>query len=355
MDSNPLGIPQRERSGASTFGKYEYQYHWALCRIIDEQRHAREYALFMELHEDVVLADSLDSNTAMFEFNQVKNIGSPKYNTTNLTKKKDGKGSVLGKLITSAINKPFSKSLSTVNLVASCGFSFELIDNSLNLDVITVGDLSQKSVEELKTSLSKELGSDVLPENLRFIVPSLSITDQQDSVIGKISTLISDIFPGSHCNAEYIYRTLIDELHRKGAVTYDYSKWDDLLENKALTSTKVTKAIRAHVSLRDIQAILIEATKIAEELGLSYIQQKRMRNNIENIHIQAIGFPSSINLKVSKSIRITIVSVAAGKSIELIDIISGVESLLPDKTKADIGSNDDIRNHIIYEIITGDV
>ncbi|NOX27836.1 MAG: DUF4297 domain-containing protein, partial [Gammaproteobacteria bacterium] len=81
MNSNPLGIPQRERSGASTFGKYEYQYHWALCRIIDEQRHTREYALFMELHEDVVLADSLDSNTAMFEFNQVKNISSPKYNT----------------------------------------------------------------------------------------------------------------------------------------------------------------------------------------------------------------------------------------------------------------------------------
>lgn len=355
MNSNPLGIPQRERSGSSTFGKYEYQYHWALCRIIDEQRNTREYALFMELHEDVVLADSLNSDTAMFEFNQVKNIGSPKYNIANLTKRKDGKGSILGKLVSSAINKPFSKSISTVNLVASCGYNIDLIDNSLNLDVITVGDLSEKSVDDLKSSLKKELGSDVLPDNLRFIIPSLSITDQQDSVIGKISTLISDIFPGSHCNAEYIYRTLIDELHRKGAVSYDYSKWDDLLENKALTSTKVTKAISAHVSLQDIQAVLTEASKIAEELGLTYIQQKRMRKNIEGIHIQSIGFPTSIKLKVSESIRLAITSVASKKSIELIDIISGVESLLPDKTKAHIGSNEIVRDHIVYEIITGDV
>ncbi|WP_303905025.1 DUF4297 domain-containing protein [Thiohalomonas denitrificans] len=223
MDTNPLGMPQRERSGASTFGKYEYQYHWALCRIIDEQRNAREYALFMELHEDVVLADSLEANTAMFEFSQVKNIGSPKYNITSLTKTKDGKGSVLGKLISSVINKPFSNRLSTVNLVATCGFNIALIDNALNLDVITVGDMSEKSIKALKLSLSEELGSDVFPDSLRFVVPSLSITNQQDSVIGKISTLISDIFPGSHCNAEYIYRMLIDELHRKGAVTYDYA------------------------------------------------------------------------------------------------------------------------------------
>lgn len=355
MNSNPLGIPQRERAGASTFGKYEYQYHWALCRIIDEQRNTHEYALFMELHEDVVLADSLDSDTAMFEFNQVKNIGSPKYNITNLTKRKDGKGSILGKLVSSAINKPFSKSISTVNLVASCGFNIDLIDNGLNLAVITVGDLSKKSVEDLKSSLKKELGSDIFPDNLRFIVPSLSITDQQDSVIGKISTLISDIYPGSHCNAEYIYRTLIDELHRKGAVLNDYSKWDDLIENKALTSTKVTKAIGEHVSFQDIQAVLQEASKIAEELGLSYIQQKRMRKNIERIHIQFIGFPTSIQLKVSESICLAIKSVASSKSEELIDIISGVESLLPDKTKTQIGSNEIVRGHIIYEIIKGDV
>ena len=38
MGTNPLGVSQRENKGAETFGKYEYQYHWALCRIIEEHK-----------------------------------------------------------------------------------------------------------------------------------------------------------------------------------------------------------------------------------------------------------------------------------------------------------------------------
>lgn len=85
MNKNPLAVPQREKVGARTFDKYEYQYHWALYRIIDEQKTNNEYALFIELHEDVVIADALDVGVANFEFNQIKNISKPKYSIKNLT------------------------------------------------------------------------------------------------------------------------------------------------------------------------------------------------------------------------------------------------------------------------------
>lgn len=354
MNTNPLASSQREKSGSITFGKYEYQYHLALCRIIDEQKNAREYALFMEFHEDVVISDSLDSNIAQFEFYQVKNITSPKYTTANLTKVKKIGNSVLAKLITSALNKPFSKKVSTINLVASCGFSFELLNNDFNLDVITVGDLSYKSIEQLKLSLKEEIGIESLPDNLRFIVPSLSISDQQYSVIGKISTLVSTLFPNSHCNAENIYRILIDELHRKGSVYYDYQKWDDLLENKALTSKKVTQVISTHVSLQDIKSILDEASEIASELNLDYVQKKRLKKNIERIHLNAIGFPTALNLKISASIYRILSSIAKDIS-DLNSLIHETLNLIPDKTKHEIGNSDDIRDSIIYEIITRDI
>lgn len=35
-NSNPLYTTQREKAGAQTFGKYMYQYHWALYRIFKE-------------------------------------------------------------------------------------------------------------------------------------------------------------------------------------------------------------------------------------------------------------------------------------------------------------------------------
>jgi len=354
MNDNPLASSQRETSGSTTFSKYEYQYHWALCRVIDEQREAKEYALFMEFHEDVVLANSLDCEVAEFEFYQVKNINSPKYNITNLTKRKNDKNSILGKLINSALNKPFNSKITTINLVASCGYSLDQLDNSLNLEVLTVGDLSDTAKNELSEKLKDELGIDDVPENMRFIIPALGLNDQQDSVIGKISKLISDIFPNSHCNATNIYRALIDELHRKGVVSYDYNKWDELLENKALTSPKVTEAINVNISLPDIQELLDEASEIAKEIGLTYLQKKQLRKSIEKIHIESVGFPTSLRLRIRKSISKAL-DVVKTKTSDVNSLLAGVAESLPRDLKNEIGNNDDVRNHIIYEVIAGDV
>lgn len=354
MNKNPLGYSQRETSGSTTFSKYEYQYHWALCRIIDEQREAKEYALFMEFHEDVVLANSLSCEVAEFEFYQVKNICSPKYNVKNLTKREGNKGSILGKLIDSAINKPFSKKIDTINLVASCGYSLEQLNNDLNLEVITVGDLSDAAKKELRNKLADELGINDIPTNLRFVVPSLGLKDQQDSVIGKISKLISDTFPNSHCDATNIYRALIDELHRKGVISYDYKKWDDLLENKALTSPKVTEAITVNISLPDISDMLNQAYEVANEIGLNYLQKKQLRSSIEKIHIESVGFPTSLRLRVRKSINQALDSVKT-KTTDMNNLLEEVSNSLPRSLREEIGSNKDVRNHIIYEVIVGDI
>lgn len=136
MNNNPLAVEQREKSGSITFGKFEYQYHWALYRVIDKQKTNSEYALFMELHEDVVIADSLDASSAKFEFNQVKNISKPKNSISNLTKRIKKENSVIGKLVLSAYKKPFSDQIESINLVASCGFSLELKDKGLDLEII---------------------------------------------------------------------------------------------------------------------------------------------------------------------------------------------------------------------------
>ena len=49
---NPLADQQREKKGAETFGKYDYQYHWAFKKLLDEHKQKKEYAIFIELHED---------------------------------------------------------------------------------------------------------------------------------------------------------------------------------------------------------------------------------------------------------------------------------------------------------------
>jgi hypothetical protein len=355
MSENPLAVPQREKSGATTFGKYEYQYHWALYRIIDEHRANNEYALFIELHEDVVIADALDVSCAKFEFNQIKNISKPKYTIKSLTKRKGGKSSVLAKLIESSTGKPFSDKLSSINLVASCGFSFELKQEGLDFEVIRVGDLSEDSIKELKLALNNELGSDEIPPNLRFVVPKLRIESQQDLMIAKIAGLVDELFPGCHCSAVNIYRTLIDELHRKGGVAYDYAMWDDLLKNKAITSDEVKNAINTHTSVRDYSEIFNDFESITSEIGLKFLEKKELRRRVERLNIDRIGFPSSLFISIRNDVREALEKSGFCLSSDISSLLSEVCDSLGESTKKKIGSDLDVMARIIFEIITSEI
>ena len=355
MKENPLSAPQREKSGAKTFGKYEYQYHWALYRVIDEQKDNSEYALFIELHEDVVVADSLDVNSAQFEFNQIKNVSKPKYNIKNLVKRKDGKNSVLGKLIKSSSNKKFTNKIKNINLVASCGFQFELKEKGLELEEIRVGELSNASLLELKKALNDELGSDEIPCNLKFVIPKLHIDGQQDFVIARIADLVDHLFPGSHCSAVSIYRMLIDDLHRKGEVANDYTKWDELLKNKALTSNDVRDAIQAHTTTKANDTIMSDFDLISHDIGLKYLEKKDLRRIVERLNIERIGFPTSLDMAIRKDVNEALIKIGLCSNSDISIVLSDVNDYLSDKTKKKIGSDLNVKARIIYEIITSDI
>lgn len=355
MNDNPLAVGQREKSGAVTFEKYEYQYHWALCRVIDEHSKSNDYALFMEYHEDVVLSDSLDKQKAKFEFNQIKNIGSPKYNIPNLTKRTKSKNSVLGKLILSVNNKPYCHKITTINLVASCGFHIDQIDNALKLEIISVCDLSPKSIKDIKNALKKELGNDLIPPNLKFVVPKFHIKGQQEYAIAKIAELVNELFPNSHCNSGNIYRILIDELHRKGIVFYDYTKWDDLLIQKALTSKKVENTILTHTSLRQNDQLLEDLNQISIELGFNYLEKKSLKKIIERIHIERVGFPSALSIRIKKAITGELETIGISFKSDIKKIIAEIENKLSRSFKEIIGSNLEVKASIIYEILVSDI
>lgn len=147
--SNPLAAAQRETAGAQTFEKYEYQYHWALCRILGAHEDADDYVVFVELHEDVVLATSTDESVARFEFNQVKNVKATPWNQKKLTSvpkaaAKTATNSILGKMLQGVRTKPFLDKLNSLDLVATCGFNLPPKTAGLKLSVISIGDLHEE-------------------------------------------------------------------------------------------------------------------------------------------------------------------------------------------------------------------
>jgi hypothetical protein len=352
IDENPLASAQRETFGAGTFGKYEYQYHWALCRMLSEHEKVGEYVVFVELHEDVVIGDSLDSNVVSFEFNQVKDFESINHVSLNkLIKSTETSDSILIKMMKSVSGKQFVDDVSVINLVATCGFNIPLRDENLKLELITTGDLSDSSLSKITDELLKNKVDSSLLDKIQFLVPDLANKGMQDAVIGRISNLVERILPGCQSNPVYIYRAVLDELHRKGMIQYDYAKWGDLVDKKGLTSTTVTEVISHHASDKHKEYIKEEFEKISVELNLNYQKKKKLWQSVERYYTRSLAARNSAQVIIDRQLG---AYVKKGMEMEFdltTELIEYVESNISTDVKDSIGNDSDVKGAVICGII----
>lgn len=282
MTENKLNKSQREKSGAVTFSKYDYQYHWALYKALSLTKERAEYVVLVEMHEDVVIGDSLDGNAVKFDFNQVKTEKN-KYTAKKLVdRQKNNKGeeksSILGKLLSNQSRFDHAQDvIKHYSIVASNGFNLKLKDGSKNYETIDYDDLDAAEAKTLSDAIKKELEIETLPTNLRFITSSyLPEKGFQDSMIGFIATVMEDCFGTSH-GAKSVYLALTDELHQKGQEVLDFKHWEDLVETKGVTSIKVEKVIKQFTDkfvLSDFQKSLDD---YIEELNINAAMKTSVR------------------------------------------------------------------------------
>lgn len=185
---------------------------------------------------------------------------------------------------------------------------------------------------------------------MRFIVPKLLPKSQRDGVITAIVDLISTIYPNSQCDAANIYRVLLDELHSKGQVKYDYSQWDELLKNKALTSETVQKTIEAHSSIKGLSEVEKDAQDFIGDLGLNFTRRKQLVQSVKNYYARKLASCSGLNLKLEKSVRELYVGF---QHLETAELLANIENTLGADLKKSIGNEHELRAAIICEIITG--
>lgn len=347
---NPLFEAQREKSGSTTLNKYLFQYHWALYKIIIEHRNVPEYAVFLELHEDVVVCDSLDVNKAKFDFNQVKTTN-VRFNTHQLVKSKKNGSSVLGKLVKSGSEKPFTKSINKINLIAIKDYGLELKKEGTVLKTITKDDLSKKQLDELEVELKNEIDVNGLPDNLQFIVTNLSEENYQLITIGAIAELINSLFPYSYTDAKNIYTTLIDELIRKGKETYDFTLWEEVLKNKALTSVQVISVISQFTNIKNESNVDLEFNDICKELGLKTVPSKQLRQQFNRYRTQKLSNRSTLQMDTTKNIIKLINENFTNGVTEIKDLIKNVSESLPQSIKKQFSNDQETTSAIICEFI----
>lgn len=356
--TNPLFEPQREKSGSGTMAKYSYQYHWALERAIIEHEKRTEYAIFIEFHEDVVLSNSTNKETAKFEFNQVKTNENP-FTARSLTKRgktKDKlfKKSIIGKILDSTLQKSYTDKILSINIVSASGFSLKLKDPKLKFEKIAVNDLDSGELQSIKDFLSDELEGNELPSNLNFVIPQLKEINHQTVVIGKISELISAMFPGSRWDSTNVYRSLFDDLLRKGQNSFDYQNWDDAIAKKALTSQQVTETVNAHTSHRDDGVFETRFQAIVYELGYSTIKCKNVRRGFDRHKNKMIGSRSQRQISYSQMIRKSIEANLPAIDENLAALIQLVSIDIIANSGGETKDENEMAGEIIYEFIASD-
>jgi hypothetical protein len=357
MASNPLATIQRETVGGQTYDKYQYQYHWALCRIIEEHVNGNEFAVFVELHEDVVVCDSLDATKAKFQFNQIK-TNQEVFNINELTKRKKTNGnvgksnSVLAKLVLSCIGKPFSSQICEINLVSVNGFNKNLVDKTHNSNIITLNDLVATVVGELEAKLKAEItGFTALPRQLKFIRPDFPAKSFQDVVIGKISRAIAGNAPKNNYDSVQIYRILIDDLNRKGVVLYDFPEWEELLENKGVISIAVQKIFSNFTAPQNGPLLREEFNEVVEEMGLSVMERRDMWRSYQRHFQRCADIKDLKQIAVSAEIQSLIANNKHSSNKQISLLVKLVFNALSPDSKGYFVTDEDAKAAVIYEYL----
>lgn len=298
--TNPLYAQQREYSGAQTFHKYLYQYNWAIYTIFDLYKNNSEYVVFPELHEDIVIGNSLKFDEVNFDFNQVKCIETgDKYTLASLVYKdpKKSTASILGKLLDSNNSHIYSSRIKNLNLVASCGYNFDIKDGT-KLSKININDVNDS--DNYKNKLMKELSLNNLPDNLNFIDPELPPATQRYTVIGRISDVLNEKHPMCNFNPTTIYQSVFDEICKKGEKACDYKDWNEVLDKKAVSSEKINNLIQDIVISPSVSTL--EINDFLEELSLKARIKQKYHNRYREILIKS-NITNAKSLYLEKNLK----------------------------------------------------
>lgn len=269
---NPLFTSQREKAGATTFDKFDYQYHWALFELLKKYQREEVSLVFVELHEDVVFADSESVDAARFLFCQIKGT-SKNWTRTALLRRSKGKtkrekeNSVLGKILMGPCTKKIEHRLTALELVATSSFNLQLKEKGLELVRIRLDDLHEDEVSAMQASLLEELGDTSLLHKVAFRKSELPTESYPIYTIGLIAEILANRSPGSKVDVKGVYLSLIDELHRKGKVSWDYANWDELVRQKGVHTSRIGELFSALSDAVDVGSIVQFGVKQFEFWG----------------------------------------------------------------------------------------
>ncbi|ERI90685.1 hypothetical protein HMPREF1982_03723 [Clostridiales bacterium oral taxon 876 str. F0540] len=236
-----LNTPQRENAGALAGNRFQYQYHWALLKLLKLFETQEDFVLLLEFCEDIIVLDSSDDPKEI-DFYQIKT--NAKANSfywnlsdfTNAGTSKKPKQSFAQKLIDNFIR--YEGNIKQIHFVSNKHFKFKEV-NTLSSNVVSLESLTDDEFKKIQENICSNCKqgncNNECKKLIVFNVSELSLENFRQTCLGILYEFLD-----KHCNSKSIkhkaiYETLISEIERKSNLEKIPDKKEELIKLKSIT------------------------------------------------------------------------------------------------------------------------
>lgn len=273
-----IATPQREKAGATSLERYDYQALWGLALIFESHGSAIDYAIAFEFHDDLVMLDSA-SAPAEARFYQVKTSDRGSWSLAALTRraaKKVPQGappqklpSHIGNLFTNYINFPAeTKSLNFVSNI-----SVDIVDSASGVHALETCTSKNFASFLEKLQVEHPGANENTAKLIHFVRADLSLHDASTHLRGKMGKFVAEVVGSVAYNPDTIYKTIVEECRTRSKYTGAINSFEDLIRHKSITRTQV----EGWLDVVRHQPKPPEWSEVSQNLGLTGFEELALR------------------------------------------------------------------------------
>ena len=243
-----LTVPQRENAGSRTSNRFNYQQVWAFNHMLELLKQDRNFILFMEFHDDIIILEGSIENE-MIDFYQIKtNTTKSRFITTSFMTK-DGKKypnemSIMQKMIDNY--SKFSTEAQSLHLVSNKFFDYGILrnnDDSTSRTVVKLNELQDDKLRIITNDMCKacsfdsSLCNNACTNIIYFDVSYQDLINYEETVMGQfVNQLFNMGIESTVSQTKTLFYTIMGEIKRINNCETRPCNIQDLKKHKSITS-----------------------------------------------------------------------------------------------------------------------
>lgn len=320
----------RERAGATSADRFDYQKDWALCKLLLLHQSSGDYVVAFDAYDDVVVLNG-EAAPDKIAFFQIKALGKKQMTLNRILKRDQGANgplpSIIGKLYYGKIL--FPDHTEALTLVSSTPFQVDLLDdaaNSVDKRFLCCNELHTTVQEKIAEQIKEEHSLSAVPpfaEITYFEVSDLPLQDHAIFARGKLSDFLEGLNPSGAFRISIAYRAIADGIKRKNNYSGEWSDFDDFVRAKGLARAEFERILKAVGAYTDLESLWqrIENRLNTEQVPIRVL--RRLRDRFRRYSIDRTSATDSILSGLEAAVRTVINSATAPEQSSTLELLNG--------------------------------